>query len=602
MRVAIQHSFPNHPQSAEAEWIRRAVIACERIGYDAVEVVTSDDIRRVHPECVLLTHEFSAKITSAPTLALMWSPPVFFADDPIRRQTILSHDGHLCGSEPVARWVDDFLTGCGKPPVLGEHLMLPSTPDQGPAGPLPQQLAIMYAGVHWDGSRHGAVFRELEGRAPLRLYGPEHIWKGHAEYAGSLPFDGTSVLGALREAGVALCLHKAAHREANCPSMRLFEAAAAGALIICDSFEFPRQWFRDSVLYVDPDLPAPQLAAQILAHLRWAQQDPSGAAKLAARANSLFRQHLTLEAMLRPVEAFVDRVRGARGMVSVRAAEPAAAPVVEYVVRVGSRSAATLARALGSLVAQTYPAMALTVVQYHPVEGLGELLAKVRSRFRWLNHIVVPNNGSRSAAWWAGANAVRGDFFGFLDDDDAIHPNHVESLTQLLERRPGCGFAYSGLVLVQDEDGHYATPPQFKGPAGNVIEERADLFACREEDFQSFLPARNFIGHNCWICRRSVLDQEALRSPRIELAEDTFFMLLMAGRTPFAFSGMPTAEWHWRSSSKDNWTLSHPPAEMERSLVRWQERAQAVRLPAVNKVARRAGRLSAEASIRRDAS
>jgi hypothetical protein len=306
--------------------------------------------------------------------------------------------------------------------------------------------------------------------------------------------------------------------------------------------------------------------------------------------------------MLRPLPEFVDRVRGARGMVSARAAAPAEAPEVEYVVRVGSRRVETLARALGSLVAQSYPALALTIVQFHPVEGLDAVLDKVRHRFRWVKRIIVPNTGSRSTAWWAGLHAVSGDLFGFLDDDDTIHSNHVESLMQALDLRPDCGFAYSGLLLVQDEHGHFASPPQFNGPAGKVIEERADLFARREENLQDFLPTRNIIGHNCWLCRRSVLDTEALRNPRQELGEDVLFMTLMAGRTPFAFTGSPTAEWHWRSSSKDDRTLSHPAAEMEMSLAHRQERAQSIRLPGDNPVARRPGVLVAEAWTATDAS
>jgi hypothetical protein len=31
---------------------------------------------------------------------------------------------------------------------------------------------------------------------------------------------------------------------------------------------------------------------------------------------------------------------------------------------------------------------------------------------------------------------------------------------------------------------------------------------------------------------------------------------LMAGRTKFAFTAMATAVWHWRSTTKDNWTFS----------------------------------------------
>ena len=165
MRIAVQNAFPN--ESAEAEWIRRFFTACDKLGFEPIQVITSDDIIRCQPDCVLVTHEVSPKLTQFPTLGLHWNPPVFFADDPVRRRSILSLDGHLCGSRQIAQWIDDFTAGHGKHAVVHDGLMLPSTPDLGPADHLPRQLAIMYAGVHWDGSRHGAVFRGLDGRVPL---------------------------------------------------------------------------------------------------------------------------------------------------------------------------------------------------------------------------------------------------------------------------------------------------------------------------------------------------------------------------------------------------------------------------------------------------
>jgi hypothetical protein len=99
--------------------------------------------------------------------------------------------------------------------------------------------------------------------------------------------------------------------------MRLFEAAAAGALIITDDFEFPREWFRDSVLYVDAELPAPMIVGQIVSHVEWASRNPEAANRLAQRSNELFRRHLTLESMLRTIPEFVDRVRDCRRMVVV---------------------------------------------------------------------------------------------------------------------------------------------------------------------------------------------------------------------------------------------------------------------------------------------
>jgi hypothetical protein len=585
MRVAVQNSFPNHPQSAEAEWIRRFFAACSRLGFEPVEVITSDDIMRCQPDCVLVPHEVSPKLTPFPTLGLNWNPPAFFAEDPGRCRSILSLDGHLCGARQIAQWIDDFTTSHGKRAVLHDGLMLPSTPDAGPAGLLPPELAIIYAGVHWDGSRHGETFRGLDGRVPLRLYGPPEAWAGRGpSYRGVLPFDGVSVISAIRDAGIALCLHKAIHRDAACPTMRLFEAAAAGALIITDDFEFPREWFRDSVLYVDAELPAPVVIEQIVSHVEWANRNREAANRLARRSNDLFRRCLTLESMLRSLPDFVQRVRDCRRMVVVGGSKEKSQPTVEYIVRIGSRPVTTVARALESLAAQTYQAIAVILVQFHPIAGLDAVMDHYRSRFRGIRHIVVSNNSNRSTAWWAGLNAVTADFFGMLDDDDTLFPNHVASLMDCLERNPGYGFVYSGLIKVEDEPGHYVTAPQFNGPAGQVIEERREIFRLQEEDFENLLPTHNVIGNNAWICRTSLLDREVLSDPKIEWSEDVYFMALMAGRTKFGFTAMATAAWHWRSTTKDNWTLSHSVSTGQASLARWQERLQSVKLPSHNKV------------------
>jgi hypothetical protein len=125
---------------------------------------------------------------------------------------------------------------------------------------------------------------------------------------------------------------------------------------------------------------------------------------------------------------------------------------------------------------------------------------------------------------------------------------------------------------------------QFNGPAGKLIEERREIYCLEEEDFVDLLPMRNVIGHNSWICRTALLDREALSDPKIEVSEDVYFMALMAGRARFGFTAMPTAAWHWRSTTKDNWTLSYSGDTFQASLARWQERLQSTRLPSNNKI------------------
>ena len=602
MRVAILNSWPNIPECAEAEWIRRALIACARLGFDAKEVVTSDDIIAFEPDCVLSTHEYSAKLTPFPTFGLMWSPLSFFAEDPVRRRTVLSYDGHLCGSPEIARWVSDFSAGHGKEALIHEGVMLPSTQDCGPALPLPAAPAVIYAGFHWDGSRHGAVFRALDGRVPLKLFGPASAWADRgAAYGGSLPFDGISVVEAIRRSGIALCLHKAAHRASGCPSMRLFEAAAAGALIITDDFSFPRHWFRDSVLYVDVALPTPLLVEQIVRHVEWALANPVAASRLALRSNALFRRSLSLDCMLSGLPAFTERVRERRAMTGL--GRPAAdGPVVEFILRVSGRSSTFLERALASLKAQTHPRIGVILVQSGPVEGLEPVLAAYRDSFATFRHLVVADTGTPSSALHAGLGAVTAGYFGVLDDDDTLFPNHVASMLRRFDEDQGLGIVLSGVVRIEDEPGTYFAPFQFTGPAGRRIPETRDLAWLEEHEFEGTRPDGAAIASNAWICRSSVVNAGDLVDPGLERYDICYLFARLAGRARLGLTGIPTAASHWRSTTRDNWSFGTDGTDAEAAAHRWFERSRGLRLPVANRVTVPAPRYDASKEVYGDSS
>jgi phosphoglycerol transferase len=574
MRIAILNSLPNLPVSAEAEFILRALKACRALGWDAHEVVTSDDIMRLSPECVLVTHEASPKLTPFPTVGALWGPCTFHAEDPVRRKAILSYDAWLSGSEEISLWLEDFLIGQGKRPLIHTGPFLPSAPDFGPADDLPADLAMIYVGLHWDGNRHGTIFSRLAERLPMNIYGPAERWEHvGARYRGAVPFDGESVIKAIRRSGVALCLNKAAHRDFDCPSMRLFEAAAAGALIISDDFGFPRQWFRNSVLYVDADLPPRLVVEQVVAHFHWAQADRQAANRLAKRSNELFRSQLTLERMLEPLPELVDRARKRTTMVTP--CRPGrSAPTVEYVVRIGARSAEVVDRALRSLVGQNYPALAVTLVQFHPVEGIEGLMVRHRARFQWLRRVIVPNTGKRSTAWWAGLRSIQADFFAFLDDDDELHPNHVTSIMVHFERHPDCGFVYSGVIRAEVDPGHFVQAPNFEGPGGKTIEETRELLFLDPPDLARLARFENYITSNSWICRTSALRGEIPEDPKVEYTEDVYFYLWLSARAKFGFTGLPTAVWNWRSTARDNSMLSVADAAFATGKKRLTERLQ----------------------------
>jgi phosphoglycerol transferase len=557
MRIAIENSLPNHPVSAEAEWRKRAVIACERLGFEAIDVVTSDDIDRCRPDCVLVTHEFSPKTTEFPTIGLNWSPPSFFALDPIRRQAILSMDGHLWGSAAIAEWINNLMAANKKVSVLGPSLMLPSTHDCGPARPLPRDLAMFYAGVHWDGSRHGSIFKALSDLVPMHFYGPAAAWRKQGKaYRGSLPFDGVSVIDAIRSAGIALCLHKTEHRQANCPSMRLFEAAAAGALIITEDFAFPRQWFKDSVLYVDPELPAQTVAAQIVAHVFWANNNPADAGRLAERSNALFRERLTLESMLGVLPAFTETVKTARHFRPGSVLSTQTRPTVEYIIRVQSSDTSSVRRTLEGLAHQTYNPIGVLVVQSRPVEGISELIDMFEGQLAWIRCVSFEADGNR-LSWQAAFRSLTADYIGILEDGVTLFPNHVASLMSYLRENSNCEAAYSGIVRIRDDPGHFVFAPRFKGPSRTVIEERRDLF-CVEAEHPSSVPTSDVIGTNTWICRRSAFDTAGLQDSLIERSDGIDFGPMITEPTKLGCTAMVTAALHCRSIKTNTSPMRRP--------------------------------------------
>jgi hypothetical protein len=96
--------------------------------------VISGDIHRYRPDCVLFSHEYSPKPTPYPTLGVLWSPCSFYATDPIRHKSVLSYDGYLCASDWIVHWIEAFLYGHRKRPLIMDGLFAPSSPDCGPAG------------------------------------------------------------------------------------------------------------------------------------------------------------------------------------------------------------------------------------------------------------------------------------------------------------------------------------------------------------------------------------------------------------------------------------------------------------------------------------
>lgn len=558
MHLAVQNSFPNLSISAEREFIARIHRVGRDLGWRITDVVTSDDILAVSPDAVLVTHEFTPKLTRFPTLGVIWSPIDYFSTDPQRVRNILSYDGCLVATGGLRDWTRALFLEHGKPAPISEFDFLPTAialdnPE------LPSERRLFYAGVHWDGARHGDLFSELEGCCPLRIYGNPERWQGRTrDYAGTLPFDGRSVVEAISRCGVALALHTKDHLRRDVPSMRLFEAAAAGSVIISDDMPFAERNFGDVVLKVETERPAAEVAAAIAAHVTWLRDNPEPAADLAWRSHAVFRERFDLRDQLIRLPTFVEevtRTMSGRTVPGVTASDGTRkpAPLVETIMRVGSRPAASIGRALASLAAQTYSDIGLIVVKFRDVPELERLLETYSNRFRHVHKIEVPDDGLRSTALWAGLNAATGTYVCNLDDDDAIHPEHIGGLVQALEAAPlHVPLVYSGTTEVQEEDGHWFDQPNFRGDLETVIPERRRLRFMDTFSADRMFAFDNFVNSNAWMARTSALTPDILEDPCVRVAEDVYLYLMLMRQGPFRLVPAATAEWFWRSSSRDN--------------------------------------------------
>jgi GT2 family glycosyltransferase len=154
-------------------------------------------------------------------------------------------------------------------------------------------------------------------------------------------------------------------------------------------------------------------------------------------------------------------------------AGPADAPLVTIVVRTRNRPL-LLAEALASVAAQRYRSFEVVVVDDGEedaapvIAGFGDTLGPVR--------IVRSGGAGRSRAAQAGLEAANGEFVNFLDDDDELLPDHLESLVAT-QRRTGARVVHSDVVQVaRQDDGRGSRSQVEAGVLGGPLDPSRLLF------------------------------------------------------------------------------------------------------------------------------
>ena len=159
--------------------------------------------------------------------------------------------------------------------------------------------SLIWGGVGWDKFRSSENYKQfitlLSEHFPIKIYGSYRTFSylPHA-YDGSIP-PGMSNIEAIRKNGIYLLTHSETHIESGTPSLRIFEATAANAVVISDKHPFAIEHFGDNFLYFDQNADSETMFRQVKAHMDWIKDHTKEAKEMAARAHQIFLDKFTLD-------------------------------------------------------------------------------------------------------------------------------------------------------------------------------------------------------------------------------------------------------------------------------------------------------------------
>lgn len=162
----------------------------------------------------------------------------------------------------------------------------------------PESLMWMSGG--WDKFRSSNTYKDfirmIGNSTPFKVYG--HYYAASflqpGIYDGYIP-SSLEVFNTIRDNGIYLLTHSQQHINASTPTLRVFEAAAANALIISDKHPFVMENFGDSILYFDQNSDSNTMYKQVKAHMDWIKNNPKEAKLKAAKAHQIFLDNFTLD-------------------------------------------------------------------------------------------------------------------------------------------------------------------------------------------------------------------------------------------------------------------------------------------------------------------
>lgn len=193
-------------------------------------------------------------------------------------------------------------------------------------------------------------------------------------------------------------------------------------------------------------------------------------------------------------------------------------PRVSVIIPAYNREA-FVARAIDSVLAQTYTDFELIVVDDCSRDGTREVLERYRDNPR-VRLILSEKNRGGSGARNIGIAAARGELIAFQDSDDAWLAHKLAAQVAALDATPEAGICYCGALFSQGTKSYYIPEPVFARLEGDMAEE---------------MLRRTTTSTQTLLIRREVLDRAGHFDETLKRFQDWDLMIRVAQVTHFAF-------------------------------------------------------------------
>ncbi len=211
-------------------------------------------------------------------------------------------------------------------------------------------------------------------------------------------------------------------------------------------------------------------------------------------------------------------------------------PLVSIIVRTKDRPK-LLKNALKSIASQTYRPIEVVLVNDGgcelDIEEIKSILGDVT-----LNYIRLEKNTGRAHAGNVGIENAKGEYIGFLDDDDELYPEHVETHVSFLNKSEYM-VAYSTVEFVKkifDENNNC------------LIDVDKNLFSEKDYSYDEIL-ITNYIPLISLLFR-SALKKEIMFDESLEIFEDWDMLIRVGKENKFYFINRVTAKYNQWSDSQ----------------------------------------------------